>query len=349
MIKYDCSSVASSGSGIFSEQKFEENYKKTVDALINFILGDSPGRNGAKAYIRDVEETQRKLERLVEGGNQLLQVVSDFDRTMSKYRHNGSLIPTCHGIFEMDPELTEEAKIKLKRLTEKYYPVEVDPNLSEAEKIPSMLDWWDLSHKTMVDCKLHRDALARTVKECGVVLREGVPDFTRLLHENDIPVLIFSAGIGNVIELLLQYFSLYTRNMQVVSNFMEFDGDGLLVGFSDPVIHSFNKNASSITNGHYARISSTRSCVLLLGDSTGDVHMADGATADDPAGVSGTVLRIGFLNESVESNLERYKSLYDIVLVDDDTFAVPIAIAQCVLKCPRTFANDNPIKDAPSS
>lgn len=70
---------------------------------------------------------------------------------------------------------------------------------------------------------------------------------------------------------------------------------GKLTGFSSPIIHVFNKTAGSITNNRIPK----RPNVLLLGDSTGDVHMADGATIDDPTGQLGTVLRIGFLNESV--------------------------------------------------
>ncbi|KER26334.1 hypothetical protein T265_14019, partial [Opisthorchis viverrini] len=119
----------------------------------------------------------------------------------------------------------------------------------------------------------------------------------------------------------------------------DLNAQGLLVGFTDPIIHSFNKTAASIANGDYARLSSQRPCVLLLGDSTGDVHMADGATVDDPTGISGTVLRIGFLNEAVEANLEKYKTLYDIVLVNDDTFAVPLAVMKSILQCHQAVAD----------
>lgn len=73
------------------------------------------------------------------------------------------------------------------------------------------------------------------------------------------------------------------------------------MGFEEPIIHTFNKTAASIPEFGIAGGAATprRTCVLLLGDSTGDVHMADGATVDDPEGVCGTVLRIGFLNDQV--------------------------------------------------
>lgn len=76
---------------------------------------------------------------------------------------------------------------------------------------------------------------------------------------------------------------------------------GIITGFKDPVIHSFNKTAASIAGSNFSEMTSMRSSVILLGDSTADVHMADGATIDDPQGILSTVLRVGFLNESVSS------------------------------------------------
>ena len=44
-----------------------------------------------------------------------------------------------------------------------------------------------------------------------------------LLHTYNIPIMVFSAGLGNVIEeVIRQQANIYT-NMKVVSNFMNFD------------------------------------------------------------------------------------------------------------------------------
>ncbi|VDP91802.1 unnamed protein product [Echinostoma caproni] len=226
----------------------------------------------------------------------------------------------------------------LKMLTEKYFPIEFDSLLPVEEKIPHMLDWWAMTHQIIVDCGIHRNALAKTVRECNLVLRDKVKEFTDLLHQHQIPLLIFSAGLGDVIQLLLQRFTMCTDNVRVVSNFMIFNDEDVLVGFEEPVIHTFNKSASSIPALISAGSQATprRTSVLLLGDSTGDVHMADGATVDDPEGLCGIVLRIGFLNDQVEKNLDIYKSLYDIVLVDPANFTIPLSIVRFVLRLDDT-------------
>ncbi len=65
-----------------------------------------------------------------------------------------------------------------------------------------------------------------------------------------------------------------------------------------------------------------RQNVILLGDSLGDLHMADGL--DNPEGV----LKIGFLNANIEERLETYMNLYDIVLMNDQTMNLPFTIVK---------------------
>ncbi|KAH8849177.1 Cytosolic 5'-nucleotidase 3A [Schistosoma japonicum] len=274
----------------------------TVSTLLNQILENSDRRNinSSTVFIKNKKIVEKKLEILATCGNDKLEIVTDFDRTLSKHRHkNGELAPTCYSIFESDPELTETTKSMLVSQRAKYYPIEVDRNLTESEKVPYMLEWWGLAHDAIVECGIHRSTLEKTVKECHLELRDNVDVFFQLLSDYHIPVLVFSAGLGDVIELFLRFANVYHDNMP----------------------------ASIINNGLPKRPN-----ILLLGDSTGDVHMADGATVDDPTGQLGTVLRIGFLNDSVEENLEIYQSLYDIVLVNDATFNIPLKIIQSILK-----------------
>lgn len=57
----------------------------------------------------------------------------------------------------------------------------------------------------------------------GVLFRDGCNDLFKLLHCHKIPLLIFSAGLGDIIEEVLRQRSTYYDNMKVVSNFMKYD------------------------------------------------------------------------------------------------------------------------------
>lgn len=53
--------------------------------------------------------------------------------------------------------------------------------------------------------------------------REGYEQFFDRLHQHNVPVFIFSAGLGDVLEEIMQQASVYHPNIKVVSNFMDFD------------------------------------------------------------------------------------------------------------------------------
>lgn len=73
---------------------------------------------------------------------------------------------------------------------------------------------------------------------------------------------------------------------------MEFDDNEQLVGFKQPLIHTFNKNSSVIPENCFNDVAD-RNNVILLGDSIGDVSMAEGIKR------RGSILKIGFLNAVV--------------------------------------------------
>ncbi|XP_053496229.1 7-methylguanosine phosphate-specific 5'-nucleotidase-like isoform X2 [Ictalurus furcatus] len=93
---------------------------------------------------------------------------------------------------------------------------------------------------------------------------------------------------------------------------------GVVCAFKGDVIHTFNKREGALQNTQ--QFVHDRSNVLLLGDSLGDLDMADS--------VQGlrNILRIGYLNDKVEERREAYVRSYDIVLEKDETLDVPNAI-----------------------
>eukprot|EP00429_Kryptoperidinium_foliaceum_P096272 CAMPEP_0176243290 /NCGR_PEP_ID=MMETSP0121_2-20121125/30848_1 /TAXON_ID=160619 /ORGANISM="Kryptoperidinium foliaceum, Strain CCMP 1326" /LENGTH=138 /DNA_ID=CAMNT_0017582879 /DNA_START=12 /DNA_END=428 /DNA_ORIENTATION=- len=119
-----------------------------------------------------------------------------------------------------------------------------------------------------------------------------------------------SAGLQNVIEEILRQrlpFELAPTTV-VVSNSMCFDEGGSLVGFSEPVIHMFNKTSALVPQELHPLLEGKRRC-LLLGDSLGDVTMAEGLGLQ--------TFKVGFLNEKVEEWGRRYADGFDHVVLQD--------------------------------
>ena len=66
-----------------------------------------------------------------------------------------------------------------------------------------------------------------------------------------------------------------------------------LIGFQGDLIHTFNKNKSAIHKSDYFNSIKHRHNIILLGDSIGDLSMAEGAHNAQ------NILKIGFLNDKV--------------------------------------------------
>lgn len=73
---------------------------------------------------------------------------------------------------------------------------------------------------------------------------------------------------------------------------------GKMTGFQDEMIHVYNKNEGAIHDSDYFQKLEHRNNVILMGDSLGDLHMADGAV-----GVQNK-LKIGFLNVKVSHTMD---------------------------------------------
>ena len=122
------------------------------------------------------------------------------------------------------------------------------------------------------------------------------------LNDAKIPILVFSAGVGDVIDEALQHHNLMKDNVKVISNYMTYDAEGKLIEFAGQLIHMFNKNESAVPHSAaYFQDLAHRHNVILLGDSIGDLQMSQGV--ESPS----TVLTIGFLNDKVSHSIYAFR------------------------------------------
>lgn len=54
-------------------------------------------------------------------------------------------------------------------------------------------------------------------------IRDGYKGFFDLLDEHHIPLLIFSAGVGDVLEEVIHQNQVFRPNVRIISNYMDFD------------------------------------------------------------------------------------------------------------------------------
>nr|XP_033774125.1 7-methylguanosine phosphate-specific 5'-nucleotidase isoform X2 [Geotrypetes seraphini] len=267
-------------------------------------------------HMKNPGHVKEIIASLHRGRKEKLQVISDFDMTLSRFKCNGRRCPTSYNIIDNSHLVSDACRHQLHELFNTYYPLEKDPKRTIEEKFPLMVEWWTKAHDYLVQQKIPKQQIAQAVKESSAMLRDGYDSFFDGLCSNKIPLFIFSAGIGDVLEEILRQAGVFLPNVTVVSNYMDFDEKGLLMGFKGELIHTFNKNSSVLADMKYFKQQSDRTNILLLGDTLGDLTMADGVPTVD------NILKIGFLNDKEEGDTEAYLEAYDIVLEDDDTLDV---------------------------
>lgn len=106
-------------------------------------LNDIDLLNQPHCKIRDRQRVEQIINEIVKGGANDLQVVTDFDFTLTKQiAANGKPTLSSFGMFNRCKSVPTSLRDGSKKLYEKYRPIEIDPNLSQTEKKAKMVDWW---------------------------------------------------------------------------------------------------------------------------------------------------------------------------------------------------------------
>ena len=231
-------------------------------------------------------------------------VVIDFDRTITSKESEDSWSAVANKEV-INNELIE----KMDELYQIYRPIELDYNISFEEKERLIEKWYQDVMDLYYQYNLTKEKLEKSVAKSNLIFRNGMKEFLDKLQRQNIPVIILSAGIGNVIEQFLRANNCYFTNMHVISNFIEFDEKGNMKKYNKKMIHSLNKTIVGKLSLKLQKEIETKEYAILLGDLIEDISMVPKEKLD-------TTLTIGFLNGKVEENLKIYNERFDIVEVD---------------------------------
>ena len=275
--------------------------------------------------MKDPSAVEGKIKKLVAGGAEALKVISDFDFTVSKFWWDDAHTQracSCYKLIEDCGLLDATYHDKAQALQQKYYPMEVDPNLPKEAKLQAMLDWVTAANELLHTAGMTKDMLPTIVRDGKLKLRDGTDKMFALLVAHNVPTLLFSGGIANVLEAALQHNKIcLSDDIHIISNTIIWGEDGSLKGWSEPHFHAFNKLAQTVADKPFMKESVAKKNVLLFGDSLGDIKMSDGLDMD-------CILTVGFLNDKVDERLEEYKALYDVVILGDPSLDYHIELLE---------------------
>jgi HAD superfamily hydrolase (TIGR01544 family) len=277
------------------------------------------------------QSTQNKILKIKELGVNNLCIISDFDDTLTKgIKPNGTRGSNSFSVYANNTELLgKEYAIETNKLFEKYYFLEQNPDISNNEKERYMIEWWEKEFYLYKKYNFSKDTINIIIDDHLMELKTQTNNFFNLTKSNNIPTIIFSAGIYNIIRGFLQKEKEDFNNIHVVANKFEFDKKNIFTKTTGDIIHSLNKNFIELSHlPIYEEIKLKKNCILL-GDSISDTNMTKGANFD-------TILKIGFLNSTpkkpeYENRLKAHKEKFDIVLDGKEDFRIINSILEHII------------------
>lgn len=260
------------------------------------------------------KEVEKLKNNIKKQGTYKLHVVSDFDRTLTYAFVNGEKIPSILSILRDGSYLSKDYAEKANALFKKYHLIEINNKISQKNKREAMEEWWKSHFELLIKSRLNKKDIERVVESNKVKLREGSEKFLETLYKKNIPfVIISSSGLGtDSLKLYLEKRNLLYDNIFIISNNYIWDKKGNAIGIEEPIIHSMNKDETTLHNFPFYNKIKNRKNIILLGDTLEDKDMVKGFNYNN-------LIKVGFLNENVDENLKIYKKNYDMLILNDSS------------------------------
>jgi len=203
-----------------------------------------------KESIHFQEDINNKIKSFSINKNNLL-IVTDFDFTLTYLNSENPY--SSFAVFENSDLFTGEAYDKIQKNNEKYEKYENDISLEKKEKHKLMESWMRDNFEiycTVGFSQLYLKEMLIQSKE-KFYFRQGIIEFFKLVEENNINLVIVSAGLYDIINvtfetLIPNYEKIKEKNLiKIIGNKFLFDENGYKIkGYNDPIIQTFSKKRS---------------------------------------------------------------------------------------------------------
>jgi 2-hydroxy-3-keto-5-methylthiopentenyl-1-phosphate phosphatase len=278
-----------------------------------------------------------------------LALLTDFDFTITKlynYQKNKTLGSSYRfydeGLIGGDQQKITKAQDDL---CKKYINYERDTSIDIKIREEKMHEFYSKSLDIYINPKFTRDSIGKMLEKLKdkFEIRKYLKEYFELLIELEVPIIIISGGIKEVIIDLLKQsikdFELYCiqKKIVIIANELIFDKEKGCIGYSPDVIYTFNKSyfVKKIIEKDFPQIEN----YLIFGD-----HLNDYDSVQDLNLSQEHIIGFGFINikpeyiedeskkKEITNNIEDFKKIYDVNLIGDTDFLFMLKIMEMFKK-----------------
>mmetsp|Transcript_12562 Transcript_12562/g.36134 ORF Transcript_12562/g.36134 Transcript_12562/m.36134 type:complete len:369 (+) Transcript_12562:3-1109(+) len=270
-------------------------------------------------------EFEAKLTKFRDAGLSDLQVIMDFDHTLTRFRlPDGRRCPMCHDVVKHSSEMPAAFALEYDEVRAALSRKLAEADAKDQDWLEAHFEmWWRKVHDLIRRHGLRREWIPEMLRAAGVQCRHGVRELFEALKDNEVPTLVVSAGITNFIEHTLSQEGIACCSpssgssdawrARILANDFYFDeASGALSSFTEPTMHQHAKASTGRREAEYFR-GIRRRHVLILGDSPHDC---------DPLvnieGIDDTI-RVGFFNKDRhDTSRAVYEDVYDVLFSNEE-------------------------------
>ena len=259
-------------------------------------------------------DLDEKIEIFKKAGGEAVFIISDFDATLTyAFNSDGTQASNSISVFRNGGYLGSEYVEKSKALAKHYHAIETNSSLDLEFRKEMMVEWWEKHFDLLREYGITKEIIEKVANGELLHFREGLENFLNIIFSNNVPLMIFSGGVGDVIRLSLKKLNKLTTNVSIISNLWKYDIDGKFEGVEGEIIHSLNKGLVSVD---FSNLKNRRN-VILIGDSLGDLGMVNGFKYDN-------IITVGYFNKK-KSDVDykdarrKYLENFDLVVEEDGT------------------------------
>lgn len=236
---------------------------------------------------------EAKIADFALAGASRIHVVLDFDRTLTIKKPGAQdEVTTWHILCK---HLPASGRLYYQRLFDKYRALELSGDMTQKDAT----DWWSSILNLFVEHRINLTEVEEDFLDKANI-RPGVAELFKFCADNNIPTVILSAGIRDVIDIWCRKYDI--KPSLVISTALVLDDNNRITGWEkNTLIHVLNK--SEVNHPELLTIRSQRPNALLVGDSLDDAHMAHGEE---------NVIRVRILDprpDEIDNSQEQNKTL----------------------------------------
>ncbi len=256
-------------------------------------------------------------------------MISDFDYTLSERYYNGKEMFSTYCFIDQSDFvnqknsnfISESQKLKLE-----YLPIETNIQLDFEYRKKKIKEWFIKALDLYVNLKFSKEELNIMIQgeaqKNNFIFRKGLKELFQKLINYDIPIIIISGGLEKPIDIMLEsvidnYHQLKEKNKIIVlANSFLFDENGIVNGYSKPVIYTFNKE--DIIKEEIQKKYPNVNKVFIMGDHLNDYDSIKGLNLK-----RNNIIGIGFINlleneikEKEFQLIKNFKEIYDITIIN---------------------------------